>query len=149
MKDRWQKLEEIFFAAADVSGSERDELISERSGDDLELRSEIYALLREHEKPSNSLDTPVFDMGLQVLDSAPGKRSGQTLGRFQIGRLIGRGGMGEIYEAEDTADGRHVAVKLLGEGFSRGFVRRQRPFRAFRIPTSRNRMSCMRPKANR
>lgn len=39
--------------------------------------------------------------------------AGQTFGPYTIVRLLGRGGMGEVYEAEQIATGRRVALKLL------------------------------------
>ncbi|KXO99739.1 Probable serine/threonine-protein kinase pknH (plasmid) [Tsukamurella tyrosinosolvens] len=42
-----------------------------------------------------------------------GTRSGSTLGPYEIGRLLGRGGMGEVYLAHDAQRDRDVALKLL------------------------------------
>src|SRR5215208_4270515 len=41
---------------------------------------------------------------------------GQRFGSYLIIRPIGKGGMGQVYEAEETDSGRRVAVKILGRG---------------------------------
>ncbi|OBF55068.1 protein kinase [Mycobacterium sp. 852002-53434_SCH5985345] len=53
-------------------------------------------------------------------------RAGTEFGPYHLKRLLGRGGMGEVYEAEHTVKEWTVAVKLLSETFSRDPVFRER-----------------------
>ncbi|OBH86287.1 serine/threonine-protein kinase PknH/PknJ [Mycobacterium scrofulaceum] len=53
-------------------------------------------------------------------------RVGTDFGPYHLKRLLGRGGMGEVYEAEHTVKEWTVAVKLLSETFSKDPVFRER-----------------------
>ncbi len=55
-----------------------------------------------------------LDRALKV--GGPGRFTDQVVGGFKLGILIGRGGMGEVYEAHSVATGNEAAVKLLHAG---------------------------------
>jgi serine/threonine-protein kinase len=55
-----------------------------------------------------------LDRALKI--GGPGRFTEQVIGSFRLGVLIGRGGMGEVYEALAVADRREAAVKLLNPG---------------------------------
>ena len=55
-----------------------------------------------------------LDRALKI--GGPGRFTEQVVGTFRLGVLIGRGGMGEVYEAHGVGDQREAAVKLLHAG---------------------------------
>jgi len=67
------------------------------------------------------------------MSEAQGSRVGTMFGPYHLTRLLGRGGMGEVYEAEHTVKEWTVAVKLMSENFSKDPVFRERMKREARI----------------
>jgi hypothetical protein len=75
-----------------------------RCGDDTALRGEVESLLSVASEPV------LLDFGIAPEELIP---SAVIAGRFRIVGLIGRGGMGEVYEAEDLKMGDSIAKKTI------------------------------------
>ncbi|MEE6175716.1 serine/threonine-protein kinase [Mycobacterium sp. 050134] len=67
------------------------------------------------------------------MSGAPNSRAGSKFGPYELKRTLGRGAMGEVYEAEHTVKGWTVALKLMSESVSRDPVFRERMKREARI----------------
>ncbi|OBK20042.1 serine/threonine-protein kinase [Mycobacterium asiaticum] len=67
------------------------------------------------------------------MGEAPDSHEGRMFGPYRLKRPLGRGGMGEVYEAEHTVKGWTVAVKLMSENVSKDPVFRERMKREARI----------------
>lgn len=106
-------LDELFEAACDLAPAERDALLDTRCGDDTTLRGQVLRLLREDQRAADGFMGGRDDVDEASVGAAP---LGQRIGQFRLIRLLGEGGMGTVYEAEQETPRRRVALKLLRAG---------------------------------
>jgi tetratricopeptide (TPR) repeat protein len=106
--ERWQQVAEAFEAALEVDTEQRRTFLAKLNSKDPSLRSEVEALLAEDALQAK---TPPSPIGVAML---PGKR----IGGYLLVRVIGEGGMGVVFEAEQEHPRRIVALKVIKPGFA-------------------------------
>ena len=118
--ERWQRIESIYHAALEREPDQRSRFLAKACADDPNLRCEIESLLAEDPEAAGPLDEPAWDVLTTLFEPAEYSPlpSGTQLGSYTIGSLLGAGGMGMVYEAEDAKLHRQVAIKALPEGTS-------------------------------
>ena len=100
---------------ADRSPSERAEYYVQRDVPPA-VRDEVESLLR-----SDTAET--YSLGPRAPTSM-GARQPAAISRYEVVRLLGRGGMGEVYLARDPVLDRDIAVKLIGGELDDDMARR-------------------------
>lgn len=109
--ERFERVRVIFDGAQELSAQDRERYIAEQCSGDAEPRAMVERLLRQDERATAVIDTTPFHQPISaVLASA---HAPEMVGSFRILALLGRGGMGEVYEARQDHPRRNVAIKLL------------------------------------
>ena len=116
-----QEAERVFDLVAEAGAlapAQRHAFLAQACVGQERVRAEVESLLGFEHAASRFLEAPAFARGLELLGfgAGDGLRPGDTLGDYRVRALLGSGGMGEVYLAEDTLHGRAVALKLIGQG---------------------------------
>lgn len=120
-QSRSHLLRSIFDAAAERPPASREAFVIEAAHGDSALAAEVLSLLSALDTAGEFLDTDagtLFDLSAPEAPSpslATGEAEirGVEIGGFRLLKLIGRGGMGSVYEAEQESPRRRVALKVL------------------------------------
>jgi tetratricopeptide (TPR) repeat protein len=108
-REQWQKIDQLCHSALEVDESHRAVFIEKACGGDEALRREVESLLAH--AGTNSF------LPAATMVSSPA-REGGVVGRYRVIRLLGAGGMGAVYEAEQDRPRRVVALKVIKPAFA-------------------------------
>jgi len=113
-RERRQQVEEILLSLLPLAKSERVVRLDCVCADDPELRRELESLLAQETRADRFLQVPALEAAARALAREESEALiGRAVGPYRIDRLLGAGGMGEVYYGWDTRLLRAVALKFL------------------------------------
>ncbi|MFM9997124.1 MAG: WD40 repeat domain-containing serine/threonine protein kinase [Phycisphaerales bacterium] len=110
--DQYGRAKTLFLSARRMPRGERTRFLHTHCGDDAALEAKVRRLLTLEEQEPEFLERPA----VEPADDRAGVGPGARLGAFRIVRILGEGGMGVVYEAQQDEPARRVALKLIRIG---------------------------------
>jgi eukaryotic-like serine/threonine-protein kinase len=115
MASQRELVEELFGAALELDPRERAAFLGRQCKGDRELREEVEALLDADARAGSFLQHPILEP--PTADTSKADVFETIIGPYRLLELIGEGGMGEVWLAEQKQPiRRRVAIKLIKAG---------------------------------
>ena len=115
---RLQEIRNVFESLIELSPPEREQLLNQKKADDPALVIEVEQLVDAYEHRAGFIERPLANLKLFLTpDDREREGAGKVVGAYRLLQLIGEGGMGEVWRAEQKFPvSRIAAVKLIKAG---------------------------------
>lgn len=123
-REQYERIKAIFDEICDRPWEQRDAYLDSHCGDDPDLRTDVEGLLAQYDTPMIDFDAEgvrMADMISEVASQSAASLAAAPpthIGPYRIVRLLGEGGMGVVYLAEQDRPKRTVALKVIRPGFT-------------------------------
>ncbi|MEM1206261.1 MAG: serine/threonine-protein kinase [Acidobacteriota bacterium] len=118
-ESNWARVKELLDRASELPVEERRSFLDDACGDDEDLKNEVWSYLSIEDEMGSFIGDPYFERRAES-----GALVERRIGPYRLLKLLGSGGMGEVYLAErvDQEFEQRVAVKLVRGGADGGEI---------------------------
>ncbi len=117
-RELWKKVDALLEQALELPPEEREAFVAQAAEDNSVLRDEVLSLLQAQSQAAKFMERSAMDVAAKALArnsnfTTIASLVGKEIDTYRIEKLLGAGGMGEVYLARDSKLDRMVALKIL------------------------------------